>query len=367
MRKWVVIVLLVVVFVCSKINIFAVDGACGGSGEPCCFINNKLDCNNCTDCVCVQSYDSWGNANYNCKSITIRNDDGMVTGSRVPNTCECEKGSFITGWTRGQCVVSTESNFCDATAGKQAFCRYTSDLKCGSDISSTTNNYSCECATPSEAANNKELNGYYQYYKAGTCFPGGQLTLFNKKVWVEQDYCDNGKVAKLYSCSGKVECNCVDPGYTGKMPPQMAVVKVPSINYCSPVNMSYVVEKPLPGQGFNEFNTEFVYGTNQKLYCEDKGNDENPYIRTALGCIPISMNGFISWIVPNLFGIIGGIAFLIMIYGFIMMSASDGDPKKAQAAKETITAAITGLLLSIFAIFLVRLIMLYILKLPGVK
>jgi len=90
-------------------------------------------------------------------------------------------------------------------------------------------------------------------------------------------------------------------------------------------------------------------------------------INTALGCIPITMSGFVAWLLPILFGIAGGISFLLMVYGFILMATSSGDEKKLQGAKETITSAITGLLLSIFAIFIFRLIAINILKIPGIN
>jgi hypothetical protein len=88
---------------------------------------------------------------------------------------------------------------------------------------------------------------------------------------------------------------------------------------------------------------------------------------TALGCIPITIAGFVKWLLPILFGIAGGISFLLMVYGFIMIATSSGDEKKVQGAKETITSAITGLLTSIFALFIVRLIAVNILHIPGIN
>lgn len=93
----------------------------------------------------------------------------------------------------------------------------------------------------------------------------------------------------------------------------------------------------------------------------------NPEINTALGCIPVDMGEFIGWLLPFLFGIAGGISFLLMVYGFILITVSKGDPKAVQGARETITSAITGLILSIFSIFILRLIVSGILKLPGVN
>ncbi len=89
-------------------------------------------------------------------------------------------------------------------------------------------------------------------------------------------------------------------------------------------------------------------------------------ISTAFGCIPYDASEFAVKFLQILFGIAGGIAFLLMVYGFILVATSSGDEKKLQAAKETITSAITGLLISIFALFLFRLIVVNILKIPGI-
>lgn len=101
-------------------------------------------------------------------------------------------------------------------------------------------------------------------------------------------------------------------------------------------------------------------------FCTDAGpGSTEPKIDTALGCIPITPVGFTKWLLPPLLGITGGISFLLMVYGFILITFSQGDPKKIQGAKETITSAIIGLLLSVFAFTLLRLIIADILKIPG--
>lgn len=97
------------------------------------------------------------------------------------------------------------------------------------------------------------------------------------------------------------------------------------------------------------------------------GNTNNPQINTALGCVPVTVSGFIGWFLPKLFGIIGGISFLLIIYGFILIATSAGDPKKVQGARETITSAITGLMVSIFSLFILRLIAVNILHIPGIN
>lgn len=90
-------------------------------------------------------------------------------------------------------------------------------------------------------------------------------------------------------------------------------------------------------------------------------------VSTSLGCVPIEMKDFVPWLLNILFGIAGGIAFLLMVYGFILVATSGGDEKKVAGAKETITSAVVGLLVCIFAIFILRLIMINILHIPGVN
>lgn len=99
-----------------------------------------------------------------------------------------------------------------------------------------------------------------------------------------------------------------------------------------------------------------------KFWC---GSDHTK-INTAIGCLPITIGGLVDALLPTIFGIAGGIAFLMMVYGFVMISTSSGDEKKMQAAKQIVTSAITGLLVAIFALFIYRLIAVDILHIPGI-
>ncbi len=105
------------------------------------------------------------------------------------------------------------------------------------------------------------------------------------------------------------------------------------------------------------------------VFCDSTGHGANsgdPRVNTALGCIPVGTTGqFMEWLLPYVFGITGGIAFLLMVKGFIDITMSSGDPKKVAEASSGITAALSGLLISIFAIFLLRLIAVDILQIPG--
>jgi len=111
------------------------------------------------------------------------------------------------------------------------------------------------------------------------------------------------------------------------------------------------------------------------VFCDPSGNPTgnpgaNPKIYTALGCLPVEISGptgLVATLLPYVFGIAGTVAFLLMVYGFIQMATSGGDPKAVQGAQETVTAAIKGLVVSIFAIFIIRLITLKILVIPGIS
>lgn len=99
----------------------------------------------------------------------------------------------------------------------------------------------------------------------------------------------------------------------------------------------------------------------------NSSDSQNPTVNTALGCVPVKVGPFVSWLLTYVFGIAGGIAFLLMIYGFILLSTTGGDPKKMQGAQETVSSAITGLVVCIFAVFLLRLIAVNILRIPGIN
>jgi hypothetical protein len=100
------------------------------------------------------------------------------------------------------------------------------------------------------------------------------------------------------------------------------------------------------------------------IFCGSGGTE----INTALGCIPVGTPAaFVGWFLPKLLGIVGGVAFLLMVYGAFLIITSAGDANKVKAGQQTITAAISGLLFAIFSLFILRLIGVDILKIPGLR
>lgn len=92
---------------------------------------------------------------------------------------------------------------------------------------------------------------------------------------------------------------------------------------------------------------------NMDMWC----NGQTGQLNTAIGCIPIlDQAGFINFILKWAIGIGAGIAFMLSLYaGFIIMTAS-GNPERIKAGKELLTSAIAGLMLIIFAVFVLNFI-----------
>lgn len=101
--------------------------------------------------------------------------------------------------------------------------------------------------------------------------------------------------------------------------------------------------------------------TGECFVCFSKGDTW-----TALGCIPTSdLTGFAGWMMGKIIFVATGIAFLLMVFGAFQILTSSGDPKKVQGGQELITSAVSGLLFIILSLFLLKLIGVDILQIPG--
>lgn len=72
-------------------------------------------------------------------------------------------------------------------------------------------------------------------------------------------------------------------------------------------------------------------------------------------------------IVTASMGIAGGIAFILIVIGAFQIVLSAGNPDRVKAGKEMITAALAGLFLIIFSVFILKLIGADILQIPGFR
>lgn len=91
----------------------------------------------------------------------------------------------------------------------------------------------------------------------------------------------------------------------------------------------------------------------------------NNEINTAFGCVSVSGTDFVTTLLNFGIGIAGGIAFLLIIFGGFQILTSAGNPERLNAGKELISSAITGLLMIVFSVFLLRIIGVDILGIPS--
>lgn len=89
-------------------------------------------------------------------------------------------------------------------------------------------------------------------------------------------------------------------------------------------------------------------------------------INTALGCISTDVTGdFFSNLITIFVGLGGGLALLLILIGTAIITTSSGIPERIQAGQKIITSAISGLLFIILSVFIMNLIGVKILSLPG--
>jgi hypothetical protein len=103
-------------------------------------------------------------------------------------------------------------------------------------------------------------------------------------------------------------------------------------------------------------------------YAQDtiEGSCGDGYIDTAIGCVPWqNQSALIAFFLRWAIGIGGGIAFLLILYAGFMGMTSAGNPERIKAAQELLISAISGLLLLIFSIFILRFIGVDLLRIPG--
>ena len=92
-------------------------------------------------------------------------------------------------------------------------------------------------------------------------------------------------------------------------------------------------------------------------------------IQTAIGCIPVlnpdNGTSFMGFVLGWAIGIGGGIAFLLIVYAGFMIMTSAGAPDRLKAGQELLTSAISGVILLILSVFILNLIGVKILQIPG--
>lgn len=106
--------------------------------------------------------------------------------------------------------------------------------------------------------------------------------------------------------------------------------------------------------------------TNNSEKCRCTTCVEGGGVWTALGCVKSNLTSFITETVMGLGISLAGIfALICIIYAAFQMQTSGGNPERIKKAQELLTSCIMGLMLIIFSVFILRLIGVDILKIPG--
>ncbi len=86
---------------------------------------------------------------------------------------------------------------------------------------------------------------------------------------------------------------------------------------------------------------------------------------TGMGCIGTDLGKFVGSMLRIGLGISFGAAFIVMLYSAYLLQTSQGNPEKVRKAREYLNSAIIGILVVIFAAFILQLVGVEILRIPG--
>jgi len=97
--------------------------------------------------------------------------------------------------------------------------------------------------------------------------------------------------------------------------------------------------------------------------------DAESGVNTVFGCVKTvggdASKNILTFIIQVATGLGGGIALLLILYGVFIVTTSAGIPDKLKAGNEIITSAVIGLIFILLSVFLVNLIGINILGIPG--
>ncbi len=131
----------------------------------------------------------------------------------------------------------------------------------------------------------------------------------------------------------------------------------------------------LPGQtSFQSISylCDQIKSPTEKKDCTACVSGDNPLkkggIWTGIGCVYGDMGSFIqNTLLGWMIGLAGAAALFCIIYASFMMQISQGNAEKIKKAQELLTSCIMGLILIIFSTFILRVIGVDILRIPGFR
>jgi len=92
------------------------------------------------------------------------------------------------------------------------------------------------------------------------------------------------------------------------------------------------------------------------------------YAYTSLGCVSTdlkSSKNIVQVVLNFIISIVGALSFIYLIYGAFFVITSQGEPERLNEGKRIIMGAAAGLLFSLFAVLIIKIIATQILKTPS--
>ena len=120
---------------------------------------------------------------------------------------------------------------------------------------------------------------------------------------------------------------------------------------------------PAPIEAVSELCEKYINSSEREacIACAENGG-----VWTSLTCVYGDVSRFIREILLGwAIGLAGVIALFCIIYAAFQIQTSQGSPEKIKKAQELLTSCIMGLMLIIFSVFILRLIGVDILRIPG--
>lgn len=191
----------------------------------------------------------------------------------------------------------------------------------------------------------------------GQVSPGGVFNQISKFVTDQASNILGSVVQDFNNIRGKVHRSCL------KGSPSVD----PNTQKCT-----CIVITPAPGAltALTKFceNIKSVNEQSDCVKCVNGNNtDKTVGVWTSAGCVYTSnMKMFIEKTILGFgVGLAGIIALLCIIYASFRLQTSSGNPESIKKAQELLTSCIIGLMLIIFSVFILRLIGVDILRIPG--
>jgi hypothetical protein len=127
-------------------------------------------------------------------------------------------------------------------------------------------------------------------------------------------------------------------------------------SFSSPCEFGMSCQGGICEQNATTGNSSSGGSSGSDILCES----DDKAINTALGCIKVLNNdggtAFMAFVLRWAVGVGGGIAFLLILYAGFMLMTSTGNPERIKAGQELLTSAISGLILLIFSVFILKFI-----------